>query len=255
MILLIIDPTSSSIHLIPFRFHSENHSFHLQAPFRHFRAQATGADVSVRWNKAVVILERASKLVLLDPEEASEHTRQWAIYKHTGGAEPTGYLESPRYRVPTEFEETKFALETLIRCCGEDGVFPLDKKLGAELDGREEVVISPAVILFVSRPSGLFPSRHEVIEKTSTDIQHHVIAATQTLLYDTNSLDAENTEALIGARRAVALIKELPPLVRLTLSHLPLLPTVARAASSTSRSCNSMICHISVSFGSPLELG
>jgi hypothetical protein len=48
-----------------------------------------------------------------------------------------------------------------------------------------------------------------------TDEQHHVIAATQTLLYDTNSLDAENTEALIGARRAVALIKELPPLVRI----------------------------------------
>jgi hypothetical protein len=46
-------------------------------------------------------------------------------------------------------------LETLIRCCGEDGVFPVDKKLGAELDGREEVVISPAVILFVSRPLGL----------------------------------------------------------------------------------------------------
>jgi len=52
------------------------------------------------------------------------------------------------------------------------------------------------------------------IEEESTDEQHHVIAATQTLLYDTNSLDAENTEALIGARRAVALIKELPPLVR-----------------------------------------
>jgi hypothetical protein len=109
----------------------------------------------VRWNKAVVILERASKLVLLDPEDASEHTRQWTIYKQTGGPTPPGYLESPRYRVPTEFEETKFALETLIRCCGEDGVFPVDKKLGAELDGREEVVISPAVILFVSRPLGL----------------------------------------------------------------------------------------------------
>jgi hypothetical protein len=52
----------------------------------------------------------------------------------------------------------------------------------------------------------------------STDEQHHVIAATQTLLYDTNSLDAENTEALIGARRAVALIKELPPLVRIFYS-------------------------------------
>lgn len=136
---------------------------------------------------------------------------------------PPGYLESPRYRVPTEFEETKFALETLIRCCGEDGVFPVDKKLGAELDGREEVVISPAVILFVSRPLGRlssYPLKVE-IEEESTDNQHHVIAATQTLLYDTNSLDAENTEALIGARRAVALIKELPPLVRILPSFFP----------------------------------
>lgn len=46
------------------------------------------------------------------------------------------------------------------------------------------------------------------------DQQHHVVAAIQTLLYDTNSLDAENTEALVGARKAVELIKELPPLVR-----------------------------------------
>jgi hypothetical protein len=72
-------------------------------------------------------------------------------------------------------------------------------------------------------------------EKESTDNQHHVIAATQTLLYDTNSLDAENTEALIGARRAVALIKELPPLVSFLPSFpshlttaLPTLPTTSR---------------------------
>jgi hypothetical protein len=36
------------------------------------------------------------------------------------------------------------------------------------------------------------------------------------LLYDTNSLDAENTEALIGARKSVALIRDLPALVRHT---------------------------------------
>ena len=46
------------------------------------------------------------------------------------------------------------------------------------------------------------------------DQQHHVVAAIQTLLHDTNSLDAKNTEALVGARKAVELIKELPPLVR-----------------------------------------
>ena len=49
------------------------------------------------------------------------------------------------------------------------------------------------------------------------DQQHHVVAAIQTLLHDTNSLDAENTEALVGARKAVELIKELPPLVRFFL--------------------------------------
>jgi hypothetical protein len=145
---LVIASNISSLHLIPLRSPQRSPTFRKLT-------------ISVRWTKAVVILERASKLVLLDPEDASEHTRQWTIYKQTGGAEPPGYLESPRYRVPTEFEETKFALETLIRCCGEDGVFPVDKKLGAELDGREEVVISPAVILFVSRPLGLFSSPHE----------------------------------------------------------------------------------------------
>lgn len=106
--------------------------------------------ISVRWIKAIVILERASKLVLLDPEDSSEHTRQWTTYHATGTTKPPGYLESPRYRVPSEFEETKFALDTLIACCGEDGVYPVDKKMGAVADGREEVVISPAVILFVS---------------------------------------------------------------------------------------------------------
>lgn len=73
---------------------------------------------------------------------------------------PPGYLESPRYRVPSEFEETKFALETLIACCGDDGVYPVDKKLGAVADGREEVVISPAVILFVSSVLGVLDRLH-----------------------------------------------------------------------------------------------
>jgi hypothetical protein len=79
---------------------------------------------SVRWVKAITILERASKLVLLDPEEASEHTRQWTTYSTTGQTVPPGYLESPRYR--------------------------------ATINGEEEVVISPAVILFVSVRSLLF---------------------------------------------------------------------------------------------------
>jgi hypothetical protein len=111
---------------------------------------------SVRWVKAITILERASKLVILDPEEASEHTRQWTTYSTTGQTVPPGYLESPRYRVPSKFEETKFALETLVRCCGDDGIFPVDKKVNATINGEEEVVISPAVILFVSVRSLLF---------------------------------------------------------------------------------------------------
>jgi hypothetical protein len=71
---------------------------------------------------------------------------------------------------------------------------------------------------------------------TGTDEQHHVIAATQTLLYDTNSLDAENTEALIGARRAVALIKELPPLVRILSPLASLCSTGIWVPSPLSRS-------------------
>jgi hypothetical protein len=115
---------------------------------------------SLRWIKAVTILERASKLVLLDPEETSEHANQWGYHElNRGSPIPPGYLESPRYRVPSEFEEVKYALEHLLAACGDDGVFPVEKKLEATKFGREEVVISPAVILFVSPfllPSSFF---------------------------------------------------------------------------------------------------
>jgi hypothetical protein len=50
-------------------------------------------------------------------------------------------------------------LEHLLAACGDDGVFPVEKKLEATKFGREEVVISPAVILFVSPfllPSSFF---------------------------------------------------------------------------------------------------
>lgn len=106
---------------------------------------------SLRWIKAVTILERASKLVLIDPEDSSEHTNQWTYHlSNPGSAPPPGYLESPRYRVPTEFEEVKYALEHLIAACGDDGVYPVEQKKEAVKYGKEEVVISPAVILFVS---------------------------------------------------------------------------------------------------------
>jgi hypothetical protein len=64
---------------------------------------------------------------------------------------PPGYLEQPRYRVPAAFKETRLGLDMLLAACGEDGVFPLDQKRNATMDGREEVVIPPAVIIFVSR--------------------------------------------------------------------------------------------------------
>jgi len=38
----------------------------------------------------------------------------------------------------------------LIAACGDDGVYPVEQKKEAVKYGKEEVVISPAVILFVS---------------------------------------------------------------------------------------------------------
>lgn len=100
----------------------------------------------------MIILERASKLVFIDPEESSEHSRQWSRYPSDPIAHqsPPGYLEQPRYRCPEAFAKTKLGLEQLILACEEDGVFPVDKKRNATMDGKEEVVISPAVIIFVS---------------------------------------------------------------------------------------------------------
>lgn len=43
--------------------------------------------------------------------------------------------------------------------------------------------------------------------------QHHMLAATYMFLHDINSIDCENTDALNGARKCVALFKHLPPIV------------------------------------------
>jgi hypothetical protein len=114
--------------------------------------------------KAVVILERASKLVFLDPEDQSEHSRQWQSYRSDPNTiqHPGGYLEQPQYRCPEAFQETKLGLEMLVRSCGEDGVFPVDVKRNATMDGQEEVVISPAVIIFVSPFPPLYFLKHRL---------------------------------------------------------------------------------------------
>ena len=105
---------------------------------------------SLRWIKAVLLPERVSKSVLLDSEDASEHTCQWTAYNSTRNSKLTRYLESNRYNVPGEIEETKVGLKALIRSCGEDGALPADKKLGAVFIWREEGVIPLAVVHFVS---------------------------------------------------------------------------------------------------------
>lgn len=104
--------------------------------------------LSLRWVKAVIILERASKLAFQEPEESSEYARAHRSYIHNQhpGRPPPGYLEQPKYRVPTAYAETKMGLEMLVRSCGGDGVGPIERVKR----GQGEVVISPAVILFVS---------------------------------------------------------------------------------------------------------
>ena len=107
----------------------------------------------------MIILERASKLAFQEPESDSEYTRAHRSYVHNQhpGRPPPGYLEQPKYRVPAAYAATKLGLDMLVRSCGGDGVGPIEQVLR----GKGEVVISPAVVLFVSHES-IYPARTRI---------------------------------------------------------------------------------------------
>lgn len=111
---------------------------------------------STRWVKSVTILERASKLAFLDPEETSEYAKAHSAYSvalatHPSPPLPAPWLDQPKYRCPKDYRETKLALDQFVESMGVDGVFPVDRKRNAEIDGGEEPFISSHTILMVSR--------------------------------------------------------------------------------------------------------
>ncbi|KAK1921689.1 hypothetical protein DB88DRAFT_443137, partial [Papiliotrema laurentii] len=150
--------------------------------------------LSGRWMKAVVILERASKLAFIDPEEDSEYARAWSTYfmqspHNPRLSNPPAWLDQPKYRCPKDYSETKLALDQLQSHMGVDGIFPVDRRRNAQIDGADEPAITPHTIKL-----------------------HHQFAATHIFLHDINAPGVENKEALAGARRSVSLMRHLPPL-------------------------------------------
>lgn len=148
----------------------------------------------VRWLKVVIILERAAKLAYLDPDDDSPYSQAWnkyhlTLHRDPDQPKPPAYLDQPKYRNPNRFRGCLLAIERFTNCLGEDGVFPVTRRAHAEQDGQPEPEIEPATLML-----------------------HHMIAAVHMVLHDINSLDVENTEAVMAARRSVTLFRAVPPI-------------------------------------------
>jgi hypothetical protein len=110
-----------------------------------------------KWMKATIILERASKLTFIDPDEDSDYAKAWSRYHmHTNPphansnlASPPAWLDQPKYRCPKDFAEVRLALDQLRENMGTDGIFPVDRRRNAEIDGGEEPSITPHTIMLV----------------------------------------------------------------------------------------------------------
>lgn len=109
-----------------------------------------------KWIKATVILERASKLAFLDPDEESDYAKAWCKHHLTSGphnphlAAPPAWLDQPKYRCPKDYAEVRLALDQLKENMGDDGIFPVDRRRNAEIDGGEEPSITPHTIMLAS---------------------------------------------------------------------------------------------------------
>ncbi|KAK8847547.1 hypothetical protein IAR55_005405 [Kwoniella newhampshirensis] len=150
----------------------------------------------IRWVKAVTLLERASKLAFLEPTNDSEYTIAWTQYatalnspSSQNPTPPPAWLNQPKYRNPKDFTECKIGLDKYIESLGVDGVSPIERQQTARAEGVTEPVVTSHTILL-----------------------HHQFAATEMLLHDINSPDVENSLALAGARKAIDLFRNLPPL-------------------------------------------
>lgn len=116
---------------------------------------------SVKWIKALTLLERAAKLAFLDPEENSEWNRAWQAYDRTvqdnpSAPPPPPWLNQPRYRCPQAHTETKLGLDQFLANMGDEGVSPVDRMRNYQVDkaGRGLDIPTECIIL-VSYPSTL----------------------------------------------------------------------------------------------------
>ena len=62
---------------------------------------------------------------------------------------PPAWLDQPKYRCPKDYSETKLALDQLQSHMGVDGIFPVDRRRNAQIDGADEPAITPHTIKLV----------------------------------------------------------------------------------------------------------
>ncbi|KAK4684738.1 hypothetical protein P7C73_g5431, partial [Tremellales sp. Uapishka_1] len=154
-----------------------------------FQIHPEGDSPYTKWVKCVALLERACKLAFLEPESASPYSTAWTAFAaNPVSTPPPAWLDTPEFRNPTAFEESKLGLQQLVLSMGEEGVSPVERKKRADVDNVE---------LFIP---------------THTIMLHHLLAAIEMMMYDVNSKEAENIKGLAGARKSVVIFREMAPL-------------------------------------------
>ncbi|KIR76875.1 hypothetical protein I305_06375 [Cryptococcus gattii E566] len=148
-----------------------------------------------QWIRALIILERASKLAFLKPSRDSEYAKAWTEYTNARRSSssqtsppspPPQHLNQPKHTNPREYRECLSALNNLRKSLGVDGISPLERKRMADAIGAQLDI------------------PHNIIHL------HHNMAATELLLHDINCTDVDNSEAMKAARQSVDLIRCLP---------------------------------------------
>lgn len=107
-----------------------------------------------KWLKALTILDRATKIAFMDPTEDSEYSQAWSAHamSHPSASipPPPVWMDQPRYRCPEEYRLVKFALDQYSQSLGTEGIFPVDRKRNAQMEGAVEPFISSHVMSLVS---------------------------------------------------------------------------------------------------------
>jgi hypothetical protein len=107
-----------------------------------------------RWLKALTILDRATKIAFLDPAEDGEYAQAVSAHAMSRASAPVpppaAWMDQPRYRCPEEYRIVKFALDQFTQNLGDEGIFPVDRKRTAQLEGADEPFISSHMVSIVS---------------------------------------------------------------------------------------------------------